>query len=358
MNIASLRPLFANFDHSFDLEEALGEGAFGTTYLIRVKEGIILPNKLPRVYALKVYDVSRYHDLKAREEMIHAIETEATIVLGLSLRNVINYYGLYPVTIQGYPYLSVCMEYMEGVSLEAMQEHNSDIIPEYPLLLIFRQLAYGIHELHSRSIAHRDIKPENILIQLDVIPEYDGNQVKIIDLGFACSNRESPAPSKGGPSPPAPSKGGPSPPAPSKGGPSRDISCQKVRGTPYYSFSPEFLALIPPENIQESSANLEGIIPMDIMLSSDIWAFGNVLFYFIYHTNAFEIDTDDFRDLADVILEFDRTEVTPNPNTPGLNWLIDRCFLPMEQRPNSEQLLQDIDVLIQEKQAELEEVEI
>lgn len=347
MNNPYLRRLFADFDNSFDLVDVLGKGAFGITYFIRVKDRVILPKTLPRMYALKLYDLSRYYDLKAREEMIQSITTEATIILGQSLRNVITYYGLYPVTIQNYPYLSVCMEYIDGVSLDDMREHISSIgeidgNAEYPLLLIFREVIYGVHELHSRNIAHRDIKPENILVKMDEAPSYDGNQVKIIDLGFACSN---PLP----PSPASP-KGKPSPSA----FPMRDISCRNVRGTPYYSFSPEFLALIPPTDIGESSAVYNNMIPMDIMFSSDIWAIGNTLFYFVYQKNAFEVDTDDFRDLADAVLNFDRVEVVRNDNVPKINWLIDRCLLPVEQRPNADQLLQDIDVLIEEALAEEE----
>ena len=334
MNDPSLYPLFTDFDNSFDLVETLGSGAFGTTYLIQVKDSITLPKNLPREYALKVYDLTKYHDPQARKEVHQAIITEATIIFGKHLRNVITYYGLYPVVIQGYPYLSVCMEYIDGLSLEVTQEYIPEIPPEseYPLLLLFRQVAYGIYELHLRNIAHRDIKPENILVRKDEHPEYEGDQVKIIDLGFACSNGTT-----------------------TKEGLSRDISCRNVRGTPYYTFSPEFLALIPPSDIRKESIVLDGVIPMDIMLSTDIWAFGNTLFYFIYHRNAFEIETDDFRDLADAVLSSERVDVEPNLSVPRLNRLIDQCLLPMDRRPNAEQLLRDFDVSIQEILDEEEE---
>ncbi|KAF9577240.1 MAP microtubule affinity-regulating kinase 1, partial [Lunasporangiospora selenospora] len=72
----------------------------------------------------------------------------------------------------------VCMEYVEGCSLEQHlknQEHGK--LPEKEARKIIRELASAVSHCHSRFVVHRDIKPANILITT-------AGKVMLIDFGL------------------------------------------------------------------------------------------------------------------------------------------------------------------------------
>lgn len=66
---------------------------------------------------------------------------------------------------------------IEGLTLDLwLEEHGP--ISEVKAIDWLNQLAYGLHELHSRGFFHRDIKPENIILKPD-------GQLVLIDFGAA-----------------------------------------------------------------------------------------------------------------------------------------------------------------------------
>lgn len=66
------------------------------------------------------------------------------------------------------------MEYVEG---ERLEEHRPDDLRR--TIAIFKQVAEGLHALHTLGYAHCDIKPNNIMLRPD-------GGLKIIDFGQSC----------------------------------------------------------------------------------------------------------------------------------------------------------------------------
>ncbi|KAG0247327.1 MAP microtubule affinity-regulating kinase 1 [Mortierella polycephala] len=72
----------------------------------------------------------------------------------------------------------VCMEYVEGCSLEQyLKSQENGRIDEIEARAITRELAGAISHCHSRFVVHRDIKPANILITTT-------GKVMLIDFGL------------------------------------------------------------------------------------------------------------------------------------------------------------------------------
>lgn len=72
---------------------------------------------------------------------------------------------------------AIIMEYVEGRPLNEVLKARPRLNPLHSLI-IARQVALALHEIHSRDIIHRDIKPGNIMINTE-------GQAKILDFGVA-----------------------------------------------------------------------------------------------------------------------------------------------------------------------------
>jgi len=57
------------------------------------------------------------------------------------------------------------MEQVHGGELFNYLQNN--IVSEYDMAIIMKQLLTGISYLHRSGIIHRDLKPENILVELE-----------------------------------------------------------------------------------------------------------------------------------------------------------------------------------------------
>ena len=71
----------------------------------------------------------------------------------------------------------VCMEFIDGPSLESLLASGQPLDPLWTLSL-FRQAADALDFAHSKGVVHRDIKPANLLLQ-------EGRTLKISDFGIA-----------------------------------------------------------------------------------------------------------------------------------------------------------------------------
>jgi serine/threonine-protein kinase len=80
------------------------------------------------------------------------------------------------ITAEGVLFL--VMEYVDGCSLE---EYLDDVPPMSWSLLIMRQIAEGLEQVHARGIVHRDLKPANVLIE----DSAEGPIAKIADFGVS-----------------------------------------------------------------------------------------------------------------------------------------------------------------------------
>ncbi|MCB1172323.1 MAG: serine/threonine protein kinase [Leptospiraceae bacterium] len=127
----------------------------------------------------------------------------------------------------------IAMEFVNGVSLAELIAHHR-YLPNQIALMIFLEVARGLHYAHEKGVIHRDIKPENILISRQ-------GEVKLTDFGIAVSRTR----------------------------PAEDLTRNMTLGTPAY---------MSPEQIQDSSA---------VDRRSDIYSMGVLLYKMVTGRSPF-----------------------------------------------------------------------
>ena len=156
----------------FSIERKLGQGHFGSVYLVKSK----ITNKL---YAMKEIKAERYNSEEQRLE----IQKEIKLLEGLDHPHVITYFSSFNENGNFY----IVTEYINGGNLEAIIKkniQNKTLTDEKKVWDLLIQCLSGLMYLHeNRKIIHRDIKPDNILL------DADGN-LKISDFGVSAIKSE------------------------------------------------------------------------------------------------------------------------------------------------------------------------
>jgi serine/threonine protein kinase len=149
---------------NYRLRRLLGRGSTGVVYLAE-DEALLRPT------AVKVLTwAPAKHDPEAW------FLAEARSVAKLNHPSVIQ---IYSVARHG-PHCYIAMEYVDGVSAEAMVTRQGPLSAERATAVIV-QLAAALELAHASGIIHRDVKPANILIN-----KRDGS-AKLGDFGMAVS---------------------------------------------------------------------------------------------------------------------------------------------------------------------------
>jgi serine/threonine protein kinase len=212
----------------YELAEQIGAGGMGQVY--RAKD-----TKLGRQVAIKVLPGSFMQDPSRRNRF----EQEARALAALNHPNIASIYGFE----NDHNSCAIILELVEGQTLEMRIEKGP--IPLKESLRIARQLAEALEAAHEKGIAHRDLKPSNIKIT-------PSGTVKVLDFGLAKvlagerAQNLSQAPT--------------------------DTGQGIILGTPAY-MSPE----------QATGQGVDG--------STDVWAFGCVLFEMLTGRPAFAGDS-------------------------------------------------------------------
>ena len=154
------KPVFKSLDE-FDIEENIGEGAFGVVY--KAKH---LPTK--KIYALKMIDLSEL----ASEEYGN-VKKEIKIHSQLNCPHIVKFYGYFEQDSCVYMVLEYCSN-----STLFNYLTSRIFIPDNTIKRFFFQTALGIKYLHDRDFVLRDLKPENILLDHNL-------NIKICDFGWA-----------------------------------------------------------------------------------------------------------------------------------------------------------------------------
>ena len=149
----------------YQVQAVLGRGGMGEVLKA-------LDTRNGRTVALKLVDVATNAD----PETLKRFEREARAAADLDHPNIARMYGL-EYDEEKRPF--IVMEYVQGVSLEAMGNARDDL-PFSTLCDYMIQVAKGLEAAFRKSIIHRDIKPGNLLVT-------PGGIVKIIDFGLAKS---------------------------------------------------------------------------------------------------------------------------------------------------------------------------
>lgn len=163
----------------FRIERAIARGGMGRIYY-----GTQAP--LDRPVALKVVKADTVNEEDS--QFLKRFLLEASILAKLQHPNVVTLfdYGRIENAPGAHEMYFIAMEYLDGETLSD-RLRNSGNLAAYEALILFRQIARGLREAHSRGVIHRDLKPSNIII----VPEADGAEiVKLVDFGIGKVNRE------------------------------------------------------------------------------------------------------------------------------------------------------------------------
>ncbi len=210
----------------YNIISKLGAGSFGITYLAEDK------SNNNRLVAIKKIVVDKTHIDNIIEET-DTLETLSENVCNKTTP-VVCYYDTFNSVDNGKNTLNIVTEFIDGWTLSGYIPAQSLSV----LLLVSKQLIYGLSYIHGQGFAHRDIKPDNIMINND-------GYVKYIDFGFACLNKcliEN-----------------------------CSNLCKGRPGSPLYS-PPEYFDNFKPENLIVSKAH-------------DIWSLGIILYQLIFGEN-------------------------------------------------------------------------
>ncbi|EGC30459.1 hypothetical protein DICPUDRAFT_90051 [Dictyostelium purpureum] len=146
--------------HSFNVEEKLGEGSFGSVFRATHKDsGIPL--------AIKEFDIFEADD-------VEPITKEIQILKKCNNPYVVSYFGSCRLKSK----LWILMDYCALGSLNDVMQSIGKTLKEREIALICQQALQGLVYLHSKQIIHRDIKAANILLT-------DQGQTKLADFGVS-----------------------------------------------------------------------------------------------------------------------------------------------------------------------------
>jgi len=166
----------------FRIEQVLGQGGFGITYLA---ENEMLGIKVAiKEFFMKDYcsrDESTTHMTVGTESALEQVARfrekflkEARSIARLHHRNIVRISDVFEENGTAY----YVMDYCTGGSLsEVIKQHPSGL-PEADALRYIRQVASSLEYIHNRKMNHLDVKPANILL------DEDGNAI-LIDFGLA-----------------------------------------------------------------------------------------------------------------------------------------------------------------------------
>jgi eukaryotic-like serine/threonine-protein kinase len=145
----------------YEIADQIGSGGMGQVY--RAKD-----TKLGRQVAIKVLPVSFVQDPSRRSRFAQ----EARALAALNHPNIAAIYGFE----DEHGSCALVLELVEGPTLG--ERLRSGALPLKDALLVARQLAEALEAAHEKGIAHRDLKPANIKITRNGV-------VKVLDFGLA-----------------------------------------------------------------------------------------------------------------------------------------------------------------------------
>lgn len=150
--------------NSYVCETLLGQGTFGSVYLVRRKKD------------LKPFVVKKQNLNDANALPLQSVLGEVQCFHTLRHPNIVAYYGAWIENNHSY----ILMEYATRCTLKDLLEKNETPLKEEDALYLFSQIVLGVHHIHFKKILHRDLKPENIMLTGN-----HGDIVKIGDFGVS-----------------------------------------------------------------------------------------------------------------------------------------------------------------------------
>jgi eukaryotic-like serine/threonine-protein kinase len=151
----------------YEVQDLLARGGMGAVYKAR-------DPSLDRIVAVKTVQAVLL-GTDQRDEFLARFQREARAAGRLAHPHIVSVhdFGLDEPTATPF----IVMEYVAGVSLEALLKENPRL-PVAQALEIVEQVASALEEAHAHGIVHRDIKPANVFLD-------ERGRVKVGDFGIA-----------------------------------------------------------------------------------------------------------------------------------------------------------------------------
>lgn len=164
----------------FVIDEVLGTGGFGITYLARdltLRRCVAIKEYLPQAWGVRVagggIEPRSVADSDDFRWGLRQFIKEARALARLDHPRIVRVHRV--IEARGTAYL--VMEHVDGVSLAATLKARGSL-SERRVLSLLDSLAEGLEAVHAAGLLHRDIKPTNILMRRDGTPV-------LIDFGAA-----------------------------------------------------------------------------------------------------------------------------------------------------------------------------
>jgi NIMA (never in mitosis gene a)-related kinase len=167
----------------YSIAEKLGQGSYGSVYLVSKKEKSVSQNKFTNQNLSNINNKSKsgLYVLKQiplfnmDKSEIESVKQEAKILALLDCKYIVKYVDSFIETKT----LNIIMEYCDGGDLSKyIKLRKGKPMQESEIWNIFIRISLGLYYLHSKKIIHRDLKSLNIFLNKD-------NTVKLGDLGVA-----------------------------------------------------------------------------------------------------------------------------------------------------------------------------
>lgn len=185
---------------TYRIEEVLGQGGFGVTYLatdINLQRKVAIKEFFPKDYCDR-NEITRHITLGTQNtaEFVNRLKKkflkEACNIAKFDYYGIIRIYAAFEENNTAY----YVMDYIEGESLSAMVKRSGPLTEKMSLNYI-EKVGKALEFVHARKINHLDVKPANIMIRrIDNTPvlidfglskQYDseGNQTSTMAPGFS-----------------------------------------------------------------------------------------------------------------------------------------------------------------------------
>jgi len=148
----------------------IGKGGFGAVY--KATDERIQAKRVVAIKEMSDAQLSPSEKAKALQDFLN----EANLLVQLKHPNLPNVSDVFEEGGKAY----LVMEFIEGKTLEAVQEEQPDPLDERLVMGWALQLCAVLHYLHTRPqpIIFRDMKPANVMVTAD-------GEIKLIDFGIA-----------------------------------------------------------------------------------------------------------------------------------------------------------------------------
>ena len=264
----------------YEITSPLGEGGMGVVYRAR-------DSRLGRDVAIKVLPDGFQND----SERLQRFQREAQVLATLNHPNIAQIYGVE----ESDQARCIVMELVPGETLQQRLQRGP--IPIDEALPMAKQIAEALEAAHEKGIVHRDLKPANIKLA-------EGGRVKVLDFGLAkvFDDQQTTTLSN-------------SPTLISGANASATARSRQVMSASVPGMILGTAAYMSPEQARGK--------PVD--RTSDIWAFGCVLYEMLTARAAFQGET-----IGEILAEIFKTDPDwtrlPANTPPAIRLLLRRCF--------------------------------